>query len=209
MFSGRGFADLREALDEFPIIDTHEHYGEEWASPKVRLYDLLRNSYINWCAHPELESRPESVAPWLAPARDNSYTVSYLRGLSALYDQPVRDLEAADFGALAEKVQAAYQDSRWPLRVLRQAGIAHSIVDPLPNPGYLHGEPTFHLALRSHPLVHGYDRAAVDHGGLNPFAQAAALGCSISTFADYLGFVDVWVAEHKKQGAVAIKSALA
>ena len=210
MFAGREFTDLRKALDEIPIIDTHEHYGEGWNAPSVTGYDLFRESYVEWCAHEEaLESDPESLRRWLAPARYNSYTVSLLRGLGELYDLSMDDLESADFAALAEKVQAAYQDPTWGLGVLRRAGIAHSIVDPLPVPGYVHDEPTFHLALRSHPLVHGYSRAAVDHGGLNPFALAAKLGCETSTFDDYLHFMDVWVAAHKKRGAVAIKSALA
>ncbi len=82
-------------------------------------------------------------------------------------------------------------------------------MDPLPIPGYLHGEPTFHLALRSHSLLRGYDRNAADHNDVNPFSLAAAMGCNISSFDDYLHFIDVWVSEHKKQGAVALKSALA
>ena len=176
MFSGHEFTDVRKALEEFPILDTHEHYGEVWDSPETTLYELLRNSYVAWCAHPgPLEARPEAVLPWLAPARYNSYPVSYLRGLSELYGLPLRELETADFTALAEKVRAAYRDPKWPLRVLRQAGIAQTIVDPLPDPGYLHGEPSFHLTLRAHALVHGYDRGAVDHGGISPFVLARAL----------------------------------
>ncbi len=210
MFSGREFADIRKALDEYPIYDTHEHYGEEWASTNVTLYDLLRNCYVTWCTHPgPLEDRPEAVAPWLAPARYNSYTVSYLRGLTELFGLPVRDLETADFAALAEKVQAPREDPTWPLRVIRKAGIQQTIVDPIPNVGYLHGEPTFHLSLRSHALLRAFDRGATDHNEVSPFALAARMGCNISSFEDYLHFVDVWVSEHKKKGAVALKSALA
>jgi len=210
MFIGREFTDLRKALDEIPIIDTHEHYGVGWDAPSVTVYDLFRESYVEWCAHEgPLESTPESLQRWVEPGRYNAYTVSLLRGLSELYGLPVREIETADFAALGGRVQAAYQNPNWGLSVLRKAGIVHSIVDPLPDPGYVHAEPTFHLALRSHPLVHGYSRAAADHGGLSPFALAAKLGCDTSTFEDYLHFVDVWVAEHKRKGAVAIKSALA
>ncbi len=111
MFSGREFGDIRKALDEYPIFDTHEHYSERWNASDVSLYDLLRNCYITWCAHPgPLEDRPEDVAPWLEPARYNSYTVSYLRGLSELFGVPVRELETADFAALADKVRDARRD---------------------------------------------------------------------------------------------------
>ncbi len=210
MFTGSEFASVRAALDEMPIIDTHEHYGEAWAASTVTLYDVFRDSYVGWCAHDEtLEETAEGLASWLEPSRDNSYTVSLLRGLSELYGLSVREREEAHLAELADKVQAAYQDPGWGLRVLRQAGIQHSIVDPLPVPGHVHAEPSFHLALRSHALVHGYDRAAVDHGGWSPFELAARMNCDVSSFDDYLGFVDVWVKEHKARGAVAIKSALA
>ncbi len=210
MFTGHEFESLRKALDEVPIIDTHEHYGPKWNSPETTLYTIFRESYVNWVAHDEdLKDDPESLRKWLEPGWNNSYTVSLLRGLRELYCLVPRELEALPLADLAERVQMAYQNSGWPLRVLREAGIQHSIVDPLPTPGYLHEEPSFHLALRSHMLVHGYDRSAHDHGGDNPFAYAAKFGFSISTFDDYLDYIDFWVREHKQKGAVAIKSALA
>jgi hypothetical protein len=210
MFTGQECASVRKALDALPIIDTHEHYGAAWNSPETTLYEIFKNSYVGWLASDgELDSTPESLVKWLEPKRFNSYTVSLLRGLSDLYALPMREPNEGAFGALAEKVKAAYQAPGWALSVLRRAGIAHTIVDPLPVPGYLHAEPTFHLALRSHMLVHGYDRAARDHGGDNPFEFAARFGHNISTFQDYLDYVDFWVRYHKEKGAVAIKSALA
>lgn len=210
MFTGTEFRSLRKALDEIPIIDTHEHYGEKWDSPETTLYDIFRESYVGWTAHDgELEPGAPSLARWLEPGRYNAYTVSLLRGLSELYGTDVRQRDEGALAGLAEKVADAYQEPGWALSVLRKAGIQHSIVDPLPEPGYVHAEPSFHLALRSHMLVHGYDRSAVDHGGNNPFAFAAKFGRGISSFDDYLGWVDFWAAEHKRRGAVAIKSALA
>jgi len=210
MFTGQEFASLREALDEIPIVDTHEHYGEGWDAPETSLYGLFRESYVNWLAHDEeLKDEPASLLRWLEPARDNAYTVSLLRAVRELYGVEQRDLDERIVGALAEKVREAYRDGSRGIGVLRRAGIEHSIVDPLPVPGYVHEEPSFHLALRSHMLVHGYDRAARDHGGDNPFEFAAKLGREISSFDDYLGYVDFWVRHHKEKGAVAIKSALA
>ena len=210
MFTGKEFASLRKALDEVPIVDTHEHYGETWDSRGTTLYAIFRESYVGWLAHDgDLEDNPASLIKWLGPARDNSYTFSLVRALRQLHDASDRDLDEALVGALAEKVGAAYQDKGWALSVLRKGGIRHSIVDPLPVPGYQHEEPSFHLALRSHMLVHGYDRASRDHGGDNPFEFAAKLGHEISSFDDYLGYVDFWVRHHKKKGAAAIKSALA
>jgi len=210
LFSGPEFTSLRKTLDEVPIIDTHEHYGEAWNGPSVTVYDIFKNSYVGWLAHDgELESGPASLAKWLETGRYNSYTVSLLRGLGELYGVDVGARDESALGRLAEKVQASYQDPKWAIGVLRKAGISHTIVDPLPVPGYLHDEPTFHLALRSHMLVHGYDRGAKDHGGDSPFAFAAKFGQNISSFDDYLAYVDFWVRHHKEQGAVAIKSALA
>jgi len=210
MFTGHEFESLRKALDEIPIIDTHEHYGPNWNSPDTTLYAILRESYVNWVAHDsDLQDDPDSLRQWLEPGWNNSYTVSLLRGLRHLYDIEPRELDEIPFAQLADKVHDAYQSPGWPLSVLRKAGIQHSIIDPLPTPGYLHDEPSFHLALRSHMLVHGYDRSARDHGGDSPFAYAAKFGFSISTFDDYLDYLDFWVSEHKKKGAVAIKSALA
>jgi hypothetical protein len=212
VFTGREFRSLRKALDEIPIIDTHEHYGETWNSRGTTLYAIFRESYVGaeWLAHDcELEDSPPSLIKWLEPARDNAYTYSLIRGLRQLYALEEGEFDEALVGEMAEKVRAAYQDRGWALRVLRKAGIQHSIVDPLPVPGYLHQEPSFHLALRSHMLVHGYDRAARDHGGDNPFEFAAKLGREITSFEDYLGYVDFWVGHHKAKGAVAIKSALA
>jgi len=201
---------VRKALDEIPIIDTHEHYGESWSAPTTDLYALFRDSYVAWVAHDgALEDTPESLRAWLEPAWNNSYTVSMIRALRDLYEVDARELDQIPFGEIESKVRQAYQDPGWALGVLRRAGLAHSIVDPLPVPGYVHEEPTFHLALRSHMLVHGHDRSARDHGGDNPFEFASRFGQSISTFEDYLGYVDYWVREHKQKGAVAIKSALA
>lgn len=210
MFTGAEFLSLRKALDEIPIIDTHEHYGEKWDSPETTLYRVMAESYPAWLANDDehLENAG-SLIKWLEPKRFNAYTVSMLRGLSDLFGVGVRERDEAALRELAEKLEVAYQDPGWALSVLRRAGIQHSIVDPLPDPGFLHGEPSFHLALRSHMLVHGYDRAAVDHGGNNPFAFAAKYGQTVSDFEDYLGWIDFWVREHKRKGAVAIKSALA
>ncbi|UCC68422.1 MAG: amidohydrolase family protein [Armatimonadota bacterium] len=212
MFAGSEFKSVRKALDEIPIIDTHEHYGKTWNSPETTLYGIFRQSYVGaeWLAHDsELEDDPASLIPWLEPVRDNSYTFSLLRAVRQLYNAGEAELDHALVRELADKVHAAYQDEGWALSVLRKAGIEHTIVDPLPVPGYPHDEPSFHLALRSHMLVHGYDRAARDHGGDNPFEFAAKLGHQISSFDDYLDYVDFWVRHHKEKGAVAIKSALA
>ena len=210
MFTGHEFESVRKALDEIPIIDTHEHYGDAWNAPATTLYTIFRQSYVDWTGHEEdLEDTPDSLAQWLHSAWDNSYTVSLMRGFRRLYRLEQRELLDIPFADLANKVHAAYRDPGWALSVLREAGIQHTIVDPLPTPGYLHREPSFHLALRSHMLVHGYDRAARDHGGDSPFEYAAKFRHNISTFDDYLGYVSFWVDEHKKKGAVAIKSALA
>ncbi len=210
MFTGQEFLSLRKALDEIPIIDTHEHYGEAWDGPETDLYALFRDSYVTWLAHDEeLKDEPGCLLRWLAPARDNAYTVSLVRALRELYGIEQRELDQQMVGGLAEKVRAAYKDKAWAISVLRRAGIQHSIIDPLPVPGYLHEEASFHLALRSHMLVHGYDRAARDHGGDNSFQFAARFGHEISSFDDYLAYVDFWVRHHKEKGAVAIKSALA
>jgi len=212
VFTGREFTSLRKALDDIPIVDTHEHYGETWNACGTTLYGIFRQSYVSdeWLAHTgELRDNPASLLEWLAPVCDNSYTFSLVRAFRQLYDAGDGELDEALVRALAEKVRAAYQDESWALSVLRKAGIQHTIVDPLPVPGYLHDQPSFHLALRSHMLVHGYDRTARDHGGDNPFEFAAKFGREIRTFDDYLGYVDFWVRHHKEKGAVAIKSALA
>jgi hypothetical protein len=210
MFTGREFESLRRELDEFPIVDTHEHYGPEWDSADTTVYKLFSESYVEWLAHDdELRPDPVSLAKWLKPTRHNAYTVSLLRGLSELYAVDLCESDPAVLGELEKKVQEAYGDPAWALGVIRRAGIAHTIVDPLPDPAYLHDEPTFHLALRSHMLVHGYDRASADHNGHTPFRYAAGLGHEISTFKDYLAYVDLWVRHYKTKGAVAIKSALA
>lgn len=210
MFSGVQFRQIRKALDEIPIIDTHEHYGEEWDAPETTLYTVTGGSYVGWLAHEDqLEPNPASLTQWLTSAQGRAYTTSLLRGLSDLYGVDVTEPEESALGALAEKVASAYQQPGWGMSVLRKCGIRHSIIDPLPTPGYVHAEPSFHLALRSHMMVHGYDRSAVDHNGQNPFQRAAKLGQAVSSFDDYLAWVDFWVREHKKKGAVAIKSALA
>ena len=46
MFTGAEFQSVRRALDEIPIIDTHEHYGEKWDSPETTLYDVMNESYL-------------------------------------------------------------------------------------------------------------------------------------------------------------------
>ena len=210
MFTGTEFIALRKQLEDIPIIDTHEHYGPEWNSPKTTLYTLFAESYVAWLAHDRpLRPSPSSLSSWLEPKRYNSYTVSLPRGLSDLYQVGAHEASEPALELLAEKVAAAYRNPLWGVHVLREAGVRQTIVDPLPDPGYRHNEPSFHLALRSHMLVHGYDRAAVDHNGCSPFAYAAKFGRNISSFDDYLGWVDLWVSEHKRRGAVAIKSALA
>jgi hypothetical protein len=66
VFTGRQFEDIRRALDEIPIIDTHEHYGAEWDAPGTTLYTLFRESCVEWVAHnDELADSPESLRAWL------------------------------------------------------------------------------------------------------------------------------------------------
>jgi hypothetical protein len=210
VFTGQTFFEVRNALSQIPIIDTHEHYGEDWDSTETTVYKLFTESYLSWLAPGgECEHSPEALAQWLDPKRYNSYTVSFLRGMRELYGVDLDTVTPAALAGLGEKVAKAYRDSQWPMSVIRRARVKHTVVDPLPVPAYVHDEPSFHLALRSHMLVHGYSRAGRDHNGHSPFAFGSKLGRDMSSFDDYLAYVDFWVSEHKKKGAVAIKSALA
>ena len=114
VFAGSEFKSVRKALDDIPIIDTHEHYGETWSSGGTTLYSIFRESYVGWVAHEdELTDNPASLIEWLEPARDNSYTVSLVRAMRQLYDLGDAELDEALVRALAEKVRTAYQDTSW------------------------------------------------------------------------------------------------
>jgi hypothetical protein len=148
-------SDLREALDEIPILDAHEHYlpPRFLAAGEETLLHIVRNSYLgldciaagmepNWWKKRSIvygnvsqeqgdrsaSANLDALWPYLDRTRQTGYHRALTAGLKALYGFE-GDLDASSWGPLAARVQKAYQVPKWFETVLERAKIRLALWD--------------------------------------------------------------------------------
>lgn len=152
----RYWVELREALDNIPLVDTHEHFlPPDYLTEGGRvLFMVLRNSYVaadcisagmerDWwrpCSVvygvPSLEKpeefpqqRWDELQPYLDRVRHTSYYRCLLGGLRALYGFE-GELRPNNWEEVSSRIRRAHEQSDWFDAVLRRAGIRLALWDP-------------------------------------------------------------------------------
>jgi hypothetical protein len=228
------WSDLREALDEIPILDSHEHFlpprfleaGEE------TLLQIVRNSYLgldciaagmdpNWWKKGSIvygdvsldqdggtvSADVDVLWPYLDLTRQTGYHRALIAGLKALYGFE-GDLDASNWGPLGARVQKAYETPGWFETVLERAKIRLALWDPyftVPHPDS--------WSTRVLPVFHTDDflhHPWVHPQGGCPAAEIAAeWGIEISTLDHLLHALDLGFERYHTLGCVATKIGVA
>jgi hypothetical protein len=200
----------REELLEFvrrqPVLNTHCHHLEGKEFRDFDLEKLIEKSYVSWAQVPVGKTRREK-ASFLEKVRGKSYFVWLEKSLRELYgyDEPV---SVENWERHSERIGAAHRDPDHHLAVLRErCGYRKIILDCYWNPGSDHGIPDlFAPNYRINMFLYGYSRDARDHNGNNPLVMYER---SVSGLDEYIAFLRELVARKKRDGCVALKSALA
>lgn len=197
-------SDLSPMLADLPVISTHEHHRESDWYRGMTLDKLLANSYVGWTGL--LPVRPENRQAFLDEVRHNTYFVWLERGLCAAHG--IEPLTAANWDAASAAIERAYASPGWRVDCLRRHGhYRRAIQDSYWQPGHDLGLPDlFAPAFRINMFVMGHAPGARDHNGNSPWDDP---GFRPATFEEYLELVEQRVAEARRRGVVALKSALA
>jgi len=204
---------LAERIHDLKVVDTHEHlYPFHRLMEKGRpdIYTVLEGSYIDWITDLPRESLEALASVLLRIAGSGFYTALAL-SLKDLYGVDVSRPTAEALSDVSEAIGRAYTSGEWMRRVLKErCGIVKALLDPY---WMVWGEKfdreLFAPVLRVNMLLFGYSRTAKDHNGNSPYQLADTLGFDIGHFRDYLEFVDAVIERAKREGYVALKSALA
>jgi predicted TIM-barrel fold metal-dependent hydrolase len=200
----------REELAEFIrgqiVINTHCHHLEGREFVGFDLDRLIEKSYVSWAQVPVGKSAGER-ASFLEKVRSKSYFVWLEKSLRELYgfDEPVTP---GNWERHSGCLTSAHRDENHHLSLLKErCGYGRIILDCYWNPGSDHGHPElFAPNYRINMFLYGYDRDARDHNGNNPLVLYDR---SVSDLDEYAALVREMVTRRKKEGCVALKSALA
>lgn len=188
------------------VINTHSHHMEDEFTNNFNLDKLLRQSYINWCGV-SFDGTHHSRNSYLDKVRYNSYFVWLHRSLQELYGIS-ETLTADNWDTFSEKIEAANKSWDYHIKLLKEkCSYEKVILDPYWNPGSHNGHPEiFTPTFRINMFLFGYTLEAKDHNGNNPLK---IYGKTFKYIDDYVSFVREIIISKKKQGCVALKSALA
>jgi hypothetical protein len=226
------YPQIKAFLDKVPAIDTHDHLWRweelpgwrevEDGKRAMNLASIWQNSYLSafqvlpaWQPRDKFADWWQRAKPGFADVRAMSV---YRYTLPALQDLYGVDFEAAgdeQIMALNERIMGNYQDQRWLYEVITErANIEVVLNDPYwepfdfaPHYGFVAN------VLRLNPLFRGFHPSefVVTKGGRkeNPYDFARAQGIEITSFDDYLAFVERVFVLAKEAGIVGLKQSLA
>ena len=195
-------------LQNEPIINSHSHHLQDKDNQTLNLENILRNSYVNWCARPipTLNSKGE-IRSWLNAVRTRSYFIWLEKALMALYgiEEP---LDSDTWDAYDQAIRKAHEEKNWHLTILRDKCKYEAIfLDAFWNPGDNNDHPDlFRPAYRVNSLFFGYNRKAKDHNGNNFQLLQNQL---ITDITEYIKLIDNVLRKEKQAGCSVLKCALA
>lgn len=226
--------DLRKALDEIPIVDTHEHFLPPYflAAGEHTLLQIVRNSYLGWdcvtagmdpgwwqkgsivygavsleqsCKHDPGEV--ETLWPYLERTKHTGFHQVLVAGLKALYDFE-EDLNSSTWGALSAQVQRAYEQPRWFDGVLERAQIRLTLWD-----SYFTVPQPESWSTRVLPVLHTDDFLdlpwAHPQGGQPAAKIAKKWGVEVRSLKNLLHALDLGFARYQALDTVAAKIGVA
>lgn len=203
---------LAAALDSLPLIDTHEHMERlpSGAYPGGDLFDILSNTFYLWADLVSSGMPPDvwqsdgtgdqkwgAVRRFLPSVRTTGYYRTILRGLQSVYSLDIADIDDANFRILDARIREAYSTPGWPETVLRERTHIETVINDVD--GFDMNPAIFLPSLKIDYLLKGNSAEG------RAFMQAADQ-VRITSFDDYVGYVERMIDSFKARGAVALKT---
>jgi len=202
----RFYSELREFIENQPVINTHCHHRKPDEFQDFNLDRLIENSYVCWCnAEPGTTRDQRHI--FLKKVRNRSYFIWLQRSLQELYGFE-EQLTADNWDEWSEVIQTAYRDADYHISVLKKpCGYKKIILDAYWDPGSDNGlSDLFVPTYRINMYLYGYSRESEDHNGNNP---QRLYNRYIGDIDSYTSFMKEMVLKKRAAGCVALKSALA
>jgi hypothetical protein len=209
---------LKAYVDEQPLYDVHEHHMPEILGDRdVGLAKLFQQSYAGWTqarpyrVGPEPETGPpgSDVAAYVEASGSNAFVRTLRWALEDLYGM---DITRETSDALDEEIRRRHRDPGWPAEVMRRARVEHVITDPYSDP-LLDAPatlgPSYTSVARINSLALAGNGDVRDHNGNCGQELARRLGAELSSFDDYVAFLEHFVDTLGDRHQVALKNALA
>ena len=200
------YSELIDYIKNQYTINTHCHHlpGEEFID--YNLEKLINKSYVSWCGVSFDETR-ESKAHFLSKVRYRSYFVWLQKALQELYHfhEP---LTVDNWSFVSDKLQAAHRDPQRHIEVLQDICKYKKVVlDAYWSPGSNNDLPSlFAPTFRINMFLYSYNSSVQDHNGNNALIMYDK---NIDSLEEYVAFMKEVIIQKKKEGCVALKSALA
>ncbi len=198
--------NIKEQLDDVQVVSSHEHHLVDGAHKGLNLDKVFRSSYVGWCGIPFSEST-ESKGKFLEKVRFNSYFVWLERALQDLYGfcEPI---SVDNWDEISSKISASHENTDHHIWILQEkCKYYKAIQDGYWDPGSDMGHSSvFAPTYRINMFLYGHHREAQDHNGNNPLRL---FDVEFTNIDDYVEWMGEKLAEVKKAGAVALKSAIA
>jgi predicted TIM-barrel fold metal-dependent hydrolase len=226
--------ELRNALDEIPLVDTHEHFLPPTflADGENTLLRILKNSYLaadcisagmdpGWWqsgsivyGEIDLEKQRRSMKedlsklwPYLQRAKHTGYARALMAGLKTLHGLE-GELDANSWNAIASNVQQTYERGNWFDTVLERLKIRRVIWDA----HFMVAAPQLWSA-RMIPDFHSDDFLdypwAHPVGGKSAAENAKAWGVELNSLEDLLHAIDLGFERYRSLGARSTKIGVA
>lgn len=204
--TGNFFKDeLKEYMEEHPIINSHSHHLGDGAFVDFDLDKLIGNTYLRWVGV-RLDNTREGREEYLKIIRYKSYFVWLQKAVWQLYGIE-EELTADNWDMISDRIRAAHREPACHIRLLEdKCHYKKILVETYWEPGSDNGRPKlFRPAFRIDSFLYGYAEGKHDFDGICP----EIYGELPDNMTDYVAWVRNQILQKKRQGCVALKSAVA
>lgn len=206
----RSIRDIREELEEYTnthlIVNTHSHHMPETAMREFGLDELIANTYLRWIGAAPGNTR-ESREAFLGKVKYKSYFVWLQKAVQQLYGAEW-EITPQNWETVSGIIRETHKKNNFYLDVLKKkCHYEKIIVETYWNPGSDNGRAEiFRPSFRIDSFLYGYGKNVCDHDGIYPEKEYGVLPDNLP---DYVAWVRNWILQKKKEGCVALKSAIA
>lgn len=214
---------LREAIDDMWVFDTHEDSitgsgywlqgkpYEEWLSRGADLVEVLRGVWLFAAFDlPEDKSDFATLSANLKRIRGHGHLRVAVRAIKDIYGVDISSFNEDVLSKASKMISEAYEQRDWVKRMLREYGkIVVAVLDKTPTYSLWGGafdREIFAGSLKVDMFAYGYNREARAWTGESPYTFADMLGVQVSSFDDYLSFIDLVFRKARDNGFIAVKS---